>query len=197
MELAIPQGDSLEPRWARVTKRLKDANGLPIGLPMRTPSWIRECTRCNILTGRKHRWRPTVSLKTCLRRLMMTGIVKYLWMISLGTDPMNMLLNSKMPSLSLIRGTKRRKETTKGWELLIRWKDGGIDWIALKDVKESHPVQVAEYAVLARISEEPAFAWWASSVLKKCNRIIAKTKSKYWLRTHKFGIEIPKSVTQA
>ena len=63
--------------------------------------------------------------------------------------------------------------------------------------KESYPVQVAEYAISARISEEPAFAWWASSVLKKRNRIIAKTKSKYWLHTHKFGIEIPKSVIQA
>ena len=31
MELAIPQGDSLEPRLARVTKRLKDANRIPIG----------------------------------------------------------------------------------------------------------------------------------------------------------------------
>ena len=31
MELALPQGDSLEPRLARVTKRLKDANGIPIG----------------------------------------------------------------------------------------------------------------------------------------------------------------------
>ena len=29
MELALPQGDSLEPRMARVTKRLKDANGIP------------------------------------------------------------------------------------------------------------------------------------------------------------------------
>ena len=94
-------------------------------------------------------------------------------------------------------GTKRRKETTKGWELLIRWKDGGTDWVALKDIKESYPVQVAEYAVSAHISEEPAFAWWASSVLKKRKRIIAKTKSKYWLRTHKFRIEIPKSVIQA
>ena len=93
-------------------------------------------------------------------------------------------------------GTKRRKETTKGWELLIRWKDGGTDWVALNDVKESYPVQVAEYAVLAHISEEPAFTWWASSVLKKRNRIIVKTMSKYWLQTHKFGIEIPKSVIQ-
>ena len=94
-------------------------------------------------------------------------------------------------------GTKRHKETTKGWELLVRWKDGGTDWIALKDVKESYPVQVAEYAVSSRILEEPAFAWWSSSVLKKRNRIIAKTKSKYWLRTHKFGIEIPETVLQA
>ena len=30
MELALPQGDSLEPKLARVTKRLKDANGIPI-----------------------------------------------------------------------------------------------------------------------------------------------------------------------
>ena len=94
-------------------------------------------------------------------------------------------------------GTKRRRETTKGWELLIRWKDGGTDRVALKDIKESYLVQVAEYAVSSRISEEPAFAWWASSVLKKRNRIIAKTKSKYWLRTHKYGIEIPKTVLQA
>ena len=31
MEPALPQGDSLEPRMARVTKWLKDANGIPIG----------------------------------------------------------------------------------------------------------------------------------------------------------------------
>ena len=31
MELVLPQGDSLEPRLERVTKRLKDANGIPIG----------------------------------------------------------------------------------------------------------------------------------------------------------------------
>ena len=76
-------------------------------------------------------------------------------------------------------GTKRMKETTKGWELLIWWKDGGTDWVAHRDIKESYPVQVAEYAVSARISKESVFAWWASSVLMKRNMIIAKTKSKY------------------
>ena len=37
-------------------------------------------------------------------------------------------------------------------------------------------------------------SWWVPYVLKERNRIIAKVKSKYCLRTHKFGIRIPKSV---
>ena len=37
IELAIPQGDNLEPRLARVMKRLKDANSLPIGLANENP----------------------------------------------------------------------------------------------------------------------------------------------------------------
>ena len=37
MELALPQGDSLEPRLAKVTIRLKDANGIPIGMADQNP----------------------------------------------------------------------------------------------------------------------------------------------------------------
>ena len=37
MELALPQGDSLEPRLARVTKRLMDSNGIPIGTAHQNP----------------------------------------------------------------------------------------------------------------------------------------------------------------
>ena len=72
-----------------------------------------------------------------------------------------------------------------------------MNWIALKDLKESYPVQVAEYSVDARILMEPAFAWWVPYMLKKHNRIVAKVKSKYWIRTHKFGVRIPKSLQEA
>ena len=58
-------------------------------------------------------------------------------------------------------------------------------------------MQLAEYAVQARIAEEPAFAWWVPHTLKKQNRIISKLKSKYWFRTHKFGIKIPKNAEEA
>ena len=57
------------------------------------------------------------------------------------------------------------KPTTKGWELLVSWKDGSSSWVKLKDLKNSNPVEVAEYAVANRIQEEPAFAWWVKSVL--------------------------------
>ena len=95
-------------------------------------------------------------------------------------------------------GTRRRRETTIGWEVLAQcWKDNSSTWNALNDMKESYPVQLAEYAVAARIAEEPAFAWWVPYTLKKRIRIIAKLKSKYWVRTHKFGIKIPKTVAEA
>ena len=67
----------------------------------------------------------------------------------------------------------------------------------LKDLKESHPIEVAEYAFANKILEEPAFSWWARHVLKKRDRILKKVKSRYWERTHKYGVRLPKTVTEA
>jgi len=64
-------------------------------------------------------------------------------------------------------------------------------------VKNAYPVQLAEYAHQKQISKEPAFIWWVPHVIKKRERIISKTKSKYWNRTHKFGVRIPHSVKEA
>ena len=64
-------------------------------------------------------------------------------------------------------GTKRRKMTTRGWELCVEWKDGSQTWIALKDLKASYPLELAEYAVNNKIQEKPAFAWWIPYTIKK------------------------------
>ena len=71
-------------------------------------------------------------------------------------------------------GVQRRRETTKGWEVLICWKDGSTTWSKLKDVKDSYPVQLAEYAIQQGIQDEPAFAWWVPYTIKKKGRIISK-----------------------
>ena len=94
-------------------------------------------------------------------------------------------------------GQQRHKLTTVGWEMLVEWRDGSSNWVPLKELKESNPVEVAEYAVSCNIHEEPAFVWWVKDVLKQRNRIISKVKSKYWKTTHKFGIKLPHSVKEA
>ena len=50
------------------------------------------------------------------------------------------------------------------------------------------------------IDHEPAFNWWVPHVLKKRDRIIsavARRSARYLKRTHKFGIELPKTVKEA
>jgi transposase-like protein len=41
--------------------------------------------------------------------------------------------------------------------------------------------------------DTPGFIWWAPHVLKKCTNIISAVTKHYRKRTHKFGIEVPKS----
>ena len=79
----------------------------------------------------------------------------------------------------------------------MEWKDGSADWIALKDLKASYPVQVAEYAVANKIEDNPDLAWWSKVVIRKRNRIISKVKLRYWKTTNKFGIWLPKTVAGA
>jgi hypothetical protein len=90
-----------------------------------------------------------------------------------------------------------RRRTTKGWKLLVQWKDGSTTWEPMTNLKESTPVQVAEYAVANKIADEPAFAWWIGDILRRINRNIAKVSLKYWKRTHKFGLLVSKTVKEA
>jgi len=87
--------------------------------------------------------------------------------------------------------------TTTGWKLQVLRKDGSTDWVPLKELKASNPVEVAEYAVGNQIADEPAFKWWVKDVLWRRNRIISKIKSRHWCTTHKFGIVIPEPIEDA
>ena len=67
------------------------------------------------------------------------------------------------------------------------------------ELKESHLVQTAEFTVAEGIDHEPAFNWWVKHVLKMRDRIIAsikKQQTRYLKKSHKFGIELSKTVKQ-
>ena len=94
-------------------------------------------------------------------------------------------------------GQKRLRKTTKGWKLLIKWKDKSKAWINLTDMKEAHLVETAEYARARGISNEPAFAWWVPYTLRKREVILAAVKNQIRKTTHKYGIKIPRDVEHA
>ena len=85
------------------------------------------------------------------------------------------------------------RKTTKGWSLCIEWNDGSTSRECLANLKESNPMEVADYALVHGLEAEPAFAWWVPFTFKRRNRIIASINKRYHKRTHKFGIEIPKT----
>ena len=95
------------------------------------------------------------------------------------------------------KGQRSRKLTTRGWYFNVQWKDGTQQWISLKDLKESNPVEIAEYAKKHELISEPAFAWWVPYTLKKRDRIIASVCARVKKKTHKYGIRVPRTVAEA
>jgi hypothetical protein len=65
---------------------------------------------------------------------------------------------------------KKVSKTTKGWHLCVDWKDGTTIWERLTDLKESNPVEVAEYAATKILLDNAGFVWWAPRVLKKAHQ---------------------------
>ena len=72
--------------------------------------------------------------------------------------------------------TEATKETYCGLVLLIRWMDGSEYSIHLKDIKESHPVEVSEFTRGRGIADESAFEWWVPYTLRKRDVILAAVK---------------------
>ena len=59
---------------------------------------------------------------------------------------------------------------------------------------------VAEYAIAQGLDGVPAFNWWVKPVLRKREHIIAlvkKRSAKFLKKTHKFGIEVPRTFAEA
>ncbi len=67
----------------------------------------------------------------------------------------------------------------------------------LLNVKESHPLQIAEYSVSMGVDHKPGFNCWVPHMLKKYDAISAlvkKCSARYLKYMHKVGIEYPKPV---
>jgi hypothetical protein len=95
------------------------------------------------------------------------------------------------------REQRRLRMSTVGWKLLVQWRDGSESWIPLKDMKESHPVETAEFAKAQGIEDEVAFAYWVPYTLRKRDVIISAFKSRQVKTSHKYGLELPTSISHS
>lgn len=87
--------------------------------------------------------------------------------------------------------------TTKGWKFKCLWKDGSYEWVHLSDLKESNPVDVAEYAQANQLLDEPAFTWWCPYTLRKKTAILNAVNSRVCRSNVKYGIRVPRTLKEA
>jgi hypothetical protein len=100
----------------------------------------------------------------------------------------------------VVKGRPSKRCNTYGWKICCQWKDGSTTWESLKDLKKSHPLEMAEYAVTQGIDHKLTFNWWVPQVLQLQKRIISlvkKRKMSYLKKNLKFGIEVPTLVDHA
>jgi hypothetical protein len=121
---------------------------------------------------------------------MLKGIMDY------KRDDAVAILNSNMHVVTN-RGHKKLRKTTIGWNLPVKWADESESWIALKDMKEAHPIKVAKFSKVRDITNKPAFTWWVLYTLCKWDVILSKIKAQIRKTTHKCGIKTPLNIDYA
>jgi hypothetical protein len=197
MELGLPREADDNLQHAVVKKRALDNDGKPIGTANDNPLMDSRMYEVEFIDGTIEILPANIIAENILSQVDSEGHRQLFIDEIIDHRKTKDAIDIKDGFTTTKYGTKRLKRTTKGWELCIIWKDGSTNWVALKDMKHSYPVQVADYVQANNLAHEPAFAWWVPYVQKKRKAIISKIKSKYWQRTHKYGVRIPKTVKEA
>ena len=188
----MPRGEEGQLQHAVVKKRAVDRDGKPIGIANKNPLLDSRVYEVEYNDGSMEAITANIIAENILsqvddnrnKQMMMEEIMDHC--------KTSEAMNKDDPNY--IRG---KTKTTKGWEICILWKDTSFTWVPMKDLKHAYPVELAIYAKANKLSNEPAFEWWINHVIKKKHQIISKIKSKYWQRSHKYGIRIPKTVQEA
>jgi hypothetical protein len=191
----IPQGGNLT--RATVKRRVRDQEGRPTGKRNSNPILDTRLYEVEFPDGSTEAFTANTIAENLYAQMDKEGNLYQILKEIVDHEKDNRAISKDNGWVMSGNGQRKPKITTIGWSFQVEWADGSTSWVPLKDLKASNPVEVAEYVVANQISEEPAFAWWVRPTLRKRDRIIKKVKSRYWERTHKYGVEMPKAVSEA
>ena len=171
VELILDVGSANE-RRGRVAKRQRGLDGKAVGHAHANPFFDTREYDIEFMDGSVDKYTANLITENMFAQVD-DEVNQYLLMNEI-TD--NRKDNTDIPiSDGMTRGhngNESPKITTHGWELLVEWENGSTSWMKNKDMKESSPIEVAEYDVANHIVEEPAFKWWVPHTIHKRNRII-------------------------
>jgi Reverse transcriptase (RNA-dependent DNA polymerase) len=192
----LPQGDSKS--YGTVKRRVRDHDGELVGRSNDNPLLDTSVYEVEFDSGEVEAYHANIIAESIYHKVDADGYSTYMLreIIDHRTTQDALKLDDAY-YFDKRSGKQKLKQTTKGWELCVRWNDESTTWVPLKDIKESNPVEVAEYAVHMKLVSEPAFAWWMPFVIKKRDRLIKAVKKRYFRKHQKFGIELPKTVKRA
>jgi hypothetical protein len=145
-ELAISR-DINGPEYARVTKHLRDKDRLPIAMANSNPILDTRMYEVEYPDGNKASLAANAIAENMFAQVNNEGNQHVLFEATMDHWTEGSEVQQQDAFITTPAGTKQRRETTKGWETLVQWKDGRTTWVMLKDMKNSYPVQLAEYAV--------------------------------------------------
>jgi hypothetical protein len=194
-ELHLPQGEEL--KSAKVINRAKDSDGNFIGTYDDNPVLNSMVYDVEFPDGDVRQYSANIIAQNMYSQVDANGHSHTLLDSIIDFSKEKGAIEKDDMYIVTKSGQRRIRQSTNGWNLLVLWKDGSEQWVPLKLMKESHPVEVAEFSVSRGIDSEPAFCWWVPFTLRKRDRIISAVKARVKRVSHKYGIEIPRTINDA
>ena len=133
MEVALPRSND-GPTFAKVTKRLRDANGIPIGRAHDNPILDTRVYEVEYLDGHRASLSANTIAENIFSQVDEQGN-RYTLLDSImdhRSDGSEIKDNDAF--IESPNGGKTLRKTTKGWEILLQWKDGSTSWESMKDI---------------------------------------------------------------
>jgi hypothetical protein len=139
MELALLQGPGNQPQYGKVTKRLKDKDGRPIGVANDNPLLDTRMYEVEFPSSQTEAFSANIIAENMFAQVDDKGHRNVLMKDIIDHRKNGRAVEADDAFITSHHGVKRRSETTVGWELLVQWRDGSTSWLPLKDLKNSFP----------------------------------------------------------
>jgi hypothetical protein len=148
-EIMLPRGGTMV--RGRVAARKRDRDGNPIGLANSNPILDTRSYVVHFDDGDQTELTTNMITESLYSQCDPDGHEYILLDESFDhrrTDSAIKLADQKVMHAN---GRTYLRRSTIGWQLCSQWKDGSSSWLNLADLKESHPIEVAEYAKILGI----------------------------------------------